>query len=178
MDPRAQQFLDHAAAFTPTVDAVTDWKASSPCAGWTAHDVLDHVIDTQRAFVELRDGELGERPTGEGADLWRAHLEQVRTLVADDAWVAGEYDSQFGRAKVGDTLVSFFGFDLVVHRWDLARSNDLDGAWTAEEADFVERSLDGLGDAIYTDGVCADAVEVPDGAPPQARLLGRMGRRP
>jgi len=66
----------------------------------------------------------------------------------------------------------------VAHRWDLARSNHLDEAWTAEEADFVERSLDHLGDNIYRDGVCADAVDVPDEAPRQARLLGRMGRRP
>lgn len=178
MDLRAQQYLDHADSLTPTVGAVTDWKAASPCEGWTAHDVLDHVVDTQRAFVELQGAAPGARPDGEGPDLWRAHLDQMRTLVAEDAWVAGEYDGHFGRTAVGDTLVSFFGFDLVVHRWDLARSNHLDEAWSEQELDFVESSLDHLGDNIYSEGVCTGAVPVPDDAPRQARLLGRLGRRP
>lgn len=178
MDTRAEQYLTYADAFTGTVDAVTDWKSTSPCEGWTAHHVLDHVIDSQRGFVELRGGGLAARPDGEGADLWRGHLDQMRTTVADDAWVASEYDGHFGRSTVGDTLVSFYGFDLVVHRWDLARSNGVAEAWTPEEADFVEGSLDHLGDNIYSDGVCAGPVDVPDDAPRQARLLGRMGRRP
>ncbi|NKV83195.1 hypothetical protein GS930_10860 [Rhodococcus hoagii] len=42
-----------AAAFTDRVDAVPAdrWEAASPCEGWTARDVLTHVVETQSHMV-------------------------------------------------------------------------------------------------------------------------------
>ena len=45
------------AALTPLSDivaTVTDWAAPSPCEGWSALDVLDHVLTTQRALLTAR----------------------------------------------------------------------------------------------------------------------------
>ncbi|WP_414690747.1 maleylpyruvate isomerase N-terminal domain-containing protein, partial [Nocardioides sp.] len=39
-------FLDAADRFTALVTATTDWSAPSPCEGWSAADVVDHVVDT------------------------------------------------------------------------------------------------------------------------------------
>ena len=43
--------------------------------------------------------------------------------------------------------------------------------------DRIETAIDGFGDTLYPDGVCKPAVDVPDDALGQAKLLGRMGRR-
>jgi hypothetical protein len=78
---------------------------------------------------------------------------------------------------VGQSLVAFHGFDLVVHRWDIAAAVGLDEPFTDDELEMIERSADGFGDHLYDDGVCAPALPVADGADRQERVLARLGRR-
>jgi uncharacterized protein (TIGR03086 family) len=89
-----------------------------------------------------------------------------------------EYDGYFGRTTIGETLANFYGFDLVVHRWDLARATGQDTAFTDAEMDRLEQSIAGFGDQLYAEGVCEPAVPVPDDATRQERLLATMGRHP
>ena len=98
-------------------------------------------------------------------------------MVADEGFATEEYDGYFGRTSVADTLANFYGFDMVVHRWDLARAVGADATWTEEEMDALETNLDALGDNLYTQGVCKPPLDVDDGAPRQERLLARLGRR-
>ena len=53
--------------------------------------------------------------------MWSEHVAAVLDRVGDDVLHA-EYDGYFGRTTVGATLADFYGFDMVVHRWDLARA--------------------------------------------------------
>jgi uncharacterized protein (TIGR03086 family) len=176
-NPQIQQYVDNAARFTEVVEAGGTWSGESPCEGWTATDVLDHVVDTQRSFLEQRGVDLGERPTGEPTALWAAHLSAVRDVLADEELVTAEYDGYFGRTSVADTLANFYGFDMLVHRWDLARGLGRDVPFSDAELDLADAALDGFGDALYSDGVCKPALAVPADAPRQERLLARMGRR-
>ena len=176
-------------AFGAVVDRVpTDrWDAPSPCEGWSAGDVLAHVVTSQRGFLADHGIDAStshnldvDDPDGSTTDLraaWHAHDDRMRELLADPAVAGLEYDSVFGRTTVGRTIVAFHGFDLVVHRWDLATAAGLDERLTDDELDMLERSADGFGEHLYDDGVCAPAVPVPDGADRQERLLARLGRR-
>ena len=101
----------------------------------------------------------------------------MRELLADPAVAGLEYDGVFGRTTVGASIVAFHGFDLVVHRWDIAVGAGLDERLTDEELDLVERSADGFGDHLYGEGVCKPALEAPDDAGRQERVLARLGRR-
>lgn len=174
--PQIQQYLDNAALFTEVVDTGGSWDAASPCAGWSARDVLDHVIETQRSFLAQREVDLGPAPTGEPAEAWRDHLNAIGRVVADHELVSREYDGYFGSTTIAATLATFYGFDLLVHRWDLARGLGRDIAFSEAEQETIETALDGFGEHLYDDGVCAPAVPVPDEAPRQVRLLARMGR--
>ncbi|MCD4527095.1 TIGR03086 family metal-binding protein [Nocardioides sp. cx-173] len=156
--------------------ADADWSAPSPCEGWSAADVVDHVVDTQRSFLAERDADLGPRPSGTPEEVWAAHTDAVRRAVADDAFVTREYDGYFGRTTVADTLARFYGFDLLVHHWDIARALGRDVQWDDAEMDRIETALDGFGDQLYGEGICQPALDVPDDAPRQVRLLARMGR--
>ena len=170
-------FLSDAERFSglaATPDA--DWDAASPCEGWTAGDVVDHVVDTQRDFLTQRGADLGERPSGTPDRRWAAHLTAVRELLGDDAFASGEYDGFFGRTTVADSMARFYGFDLLVHHWDLARALGRDVSWDDEQMDRIEAALDGFGDNLYLEGICAPAIEAPEDAPRQTRLLARMGR--
>jgi len=178
-DPAAT-FLDLVAPLTAVSDRLpaAAWDQPSACEGWTARDVLRHVVDSQRGFlgaqgVDLPEVDLRTDP----AAGWRAHAAALHRVL-DDPTVAGrEYDSLFGRTTVGETLLGFFGLDLVVHRWDLASAAGIDERLSDDELTFVEGRADSLGDALYSEGVCRAGVEPAADADRQARLLARLGRR-
>ena len=172
-------FQANADQFGTVVDAAgnSDWDAPSPCEEWTAAGVVGHVVDTQRDFLERQGADVGPRPDGPAPELWAAHRKSVDQVVADEDFVSREYDGYFGRTSVEDTLANFYGFDMLIHRWDLATALGIETSWTDAELDRIETALDGFGDNLYADGVCKPAIDVPDDAPRQVRLLGRMGRR-
>ncbi len=162
--------------FTETVAATTDWSAPSPCEGWSAADVVDHVVDTQRQFLAGQGLDLGERPTGSPDEVWAAHLPAVRAAVSEDVR-AREYDGFFGRTTIGATLDNFYGFDMVVHGWDLGSASGRPTTFTDADMEAMEQAFVGFGDHAYDEGVFKQPVEVPGDADRQTRLLARMGRR-
>ena len=178
-------YLRLAEPFGSVVDRVptAGWDAPSPCEGWSARDVLAHVIHSQRTFLADRgvdattSVDLDADPGADPVEAWRAHLDRMRELLADPAVAGMEYDGVFGPTTVGASIVAFHGFDLVVHRWDIAAAAGLDEPFTDDELDMIERSADGFGDHLYDDGVCAPALPVTDGADRQERVLARLGRR-
>jgi uncharacterized protein (TIGR03086 family) len=176
MDFTSDLFLTNAAAFDAVVAQTSDWSSASPCAGWTGADVLAHVIDTQRSFLTDRGLDPGPAAPGTGVDAWGAQLRALRDLLADGAAGETAYDGWFGPTTVGDSLARFYGFDLIVHRWDIATAAGSDTAWSEDEMDQLEAAIESFGPTLYADGICGPAVEVPDDAPRQVRLLGRLGR--
>lgn len=70
------------------------------------------------------------------------------------------------------------GLDLLVHGWDIARATGQDETLPAQEVHRVYGDALSLGDNLRLDGVCGPAVEVPDDASEQDRLLGLLGRTP
>jgi len=168
-------YADAADRFTDTVAATDDWSATSPCEGWTAADVVDHVVDTERQFLSGHDADVGERPSGSPAEVWAAHLDVVRPLVTED-FRSREYDSFFGRSTIGATLDNFYGFDLVVHGWDLGAATGRPTIFTDAEMDVLEQAIVGFGDHAYDEGVFLQPVDVSEDADRQTKLLARMGR--
>ncbi len=171
-----------ATRFGAVVDATTDWDAASPCEGWTARDVLDHVLGTQRDFLGERLGErgidLGPTPDlTDPAAAWHAHDARVRELLADENVAGQEFAGHFGPTTVGDTLVRFYGFDLLAHRWDLAQAAGREERFDDAELDVLEGAIDGFGEHLYADGICKPALDVPADADRQARVLARLGRQ-
>lgn len=172
-----QQYARLADPFGAVVGHVTDWDAASPCAGWSARDVLGHVVQTQREFLGSHDVDLGDAPDlADPAAAWRQHDRDVRSALADDTIGEREFDGYFGRTTVGETLTTFYGFDLMVHRWDLARAAGRDERFTDDELGALETSVEGFGDQLYAEGICKPGVTAPEGADRQQRLLARLGR--
>jgi len=100
----------------------------------------------------------------------------MRELLADPDVAGITYDGVFGTTSVGDSIVTFYGFDLVVHRWDIAAAAGLDERFRDEELDLLETSAEGFGEHLYDEGVCRPALPPPVGADRQERILARLGR--
>ncbi|MEX5719898.1 TIGR03086 family metal-binding protein [Geodermatophilus maliterrae] len=174
----------YAAALEPLL-AVADavpadrWDATSPCEGWTARDVVGHLIETQREFLTGRGVDLGPAPdvTADPAAALRAHAGRVLAAVGDPDVADAPFDGFSGPTTVGETLEQFYVWDMVPHRWDVARAAGLDAGLTDAELDRVEAGARGWGDALYTEGICVAGVDVPDDAGREARVLALLGRR-
>ena len=154
------------------------WDRPSTCEGWTVRDVVRHLVQTQREFLTERGVDLGEEPdvAADPAAAWQAHAARVAAAVADDDVAEQAYDGFFGPTTVGATLEQFYVWDMVVHRWDVARSVGADPALTEAELDRVEAGADSFGDALYMEGICRPGTEPPADADRTTRVLARLGR--
>ena len=74
--------------------------------------------------------------------------------------------------------VSIHFLDIVVHGWDLARATGGDERLDPVVVDAVAAWFDANEAAYRAAGAVGPAVEVPDGADAQDRLLARFGRDP
>lgn len=156
-----------------------EWQAPSPCEGWSARDVLRHLVQTQREFLAERRLDAGPEPDIEAdpAAAWAEHTSHVRRLLADPAVPATEFDGYFGRTTVGDTFQRFYVWDMLVHRWDIATAAGRETRFTPPELDRIGADLDDFAPTMYQLGLCRPGVEAPPGASPQLQLLARLGRR-
>lgn len=176
----AETYRADAARFGEVVHAGGNWAGASPCDGWTAADVVAHVVDTERDFLARHDVDLGARPDGDPASTWDAHLAAVAAVLTPDL-LSREFDGYFGPTTIGATFAQFYAWDLVVHRWDLARALGVPTSFTDAELDRLEASIPDPGtpmyEAFYSEGICRPPLPVPDGASRETAVLAALGRR-
>ncbi len=174
------RWTSYADDFTAVVDQVTDWHAQTPCADWDAAQLLAHVVTAQRDFAANNGREVplfdGSRSMDRRVQ-WIKHTAAMEALAGDRTFINQTMSTALGQSTVGDALLRFHGFDLVVHRWDLGRSQGIDVRFSDVELDRLEAALDAFGERAYTAGVFADPVPVAEDASRQDRILARMGRR-
>lgn len=186
MNPTAEAYAAARRPLTAVLDAVPPqgWALPSPCAGWSARDVVAHLVETQRELFAGREVDLGPAPDvdADPAAAWRAHAQRVADVIADDAVADTAFDGYFGPTTLGATLERFYVFDMLVHRWDVATavgpSPDLPGtALTDAELDRIDAAATSFGEGLYMDGVCRAGVEAPADSGRQAQVLARLGRQ-
>lgn len=180
MTTSADSFTARADAFAAILDRVDGrWEAPTPCEDWTVRDVVVHVIATERDFLDRHDLSPGPEPDlTDVRRAWREHAAAVAAVLGRDGVGQREYDGYFGRTTIAATMADFYGWDLVVHGSDVARATGQEWTVGEDEAAALHATADGWGDALYSEGVCAEAVPVPDDAPASDRLLARLGRDP
>lgn len=173
-------------AFAAKVEAVPDdgWTNPSPCQGWTALDVVRHVVETPSLFL----GFVGRPPVesapieGDPAAAFAASRRAVQAELDDPERAAAEFDGFTGRTSFAEAIDRFLCFDLLVHRWDLARATGLDEAIDDHDLQRLEEDArffaESFGDAMRGPQSFGEAVEPAPDADRQARLLSFLGRRP
>jgi uncharacterized protein (TIGR03086 family) len=158
--------------------AGTAISGQSPCEDWTGEDVLQHLIDTERSFMAKVGHDLGPAPSAtEPITLWSRHADQLRPLLARPDVLATTYATPMGETTVAGMLGMIYGFDLLVHRWDVARSAGHDTRFTEAELDAMEAAIAQLADMLYTPGAFVAGVTAPPGADRQTRVLAVLGRK-
>lgn len=157
-------------------ERVTDWSAPTPVKEWTARAIPEHLT--------WLGGFLGGM--GVGVDIPRVDdaAEQVRVQAAvvqallEDAAALEQVDSPMGRMPLGEVVDSFYTFDVIVHGWDLARSQGEDVAFDEDWATSAFHGMSAMGPALEASGQFGTPQPVADDAPVQERLIALLGRDP
>lgn len=108
---------------------------------------------------------------------WDAARGVILRDLEDPERAKEEFDGMLGRSTFEAAVDRFLCFDLVVHRWDLARAAGLDDRIDPDDMRRVEAGARAMGDAMRGPGAFGPELEAPEGADPQARLLAYLGRR-
>ena len=156
------------------------WDAVTPCEGWTARDLLDHLIDGPVGLFAtvgldpLPPGpDRGEDPVGAFTQVTDA----VKAGLEDPAVASAGFDTPVGPQTFESTVSQFICGDLVVHQWDLARATGQDEALDPEEVRSMHANLLPMDEFLRAPGIFGPKVEPPADADEQTALLCFLGRQ-
>lgn len=169
------------------------WANPSPCEGWSARDVLGHLVSEHLWAPHLLRGEslaqVGDRYDGDVlalpgrpenseayAQRWSEVAQESMAAWADAdpaAAVASSMGEQPVSAYAAQMLV-----DLTVHAWDLGRAlgtgAELEPAAVEACLAYARENTEPGG----TPGVFDAPVQLEDDATPQEQMLALFGRDP
>jgi len=168
-------------AFAAKVAAVppSAWDTPTPCAEWSARDLVGHVVATQGRILGLAGRTIGSAPSVDDDPLgaFDAARGAVQRDLEDPAVAATEFDGRWGKSTLEAAVDRFLCTDLVVHGWDLARATGQEEQIAPDELRRVRSTAESFGDAMRSPGAFGPAVDPPPGSDEQTRLLAFLGRR-
>jgi len=172
-----------AAGFTDRVLGVApdDWESPAPVEGWSARDVVRHLVDWSAAFLQSGAGiRLGPGPSvdDDPVGAWTAHRDAVQALL-DDPGTAERVLSNphVGEVPLDVAVDRFYTPDVFMHTWDLARATGQDERLDPERCRELYLGMLPMDAFLRASGQYGPRVPVPDDADPQTQLLAFIGRR-
>ena len=168
--------------FGRRVHGARDWSAPAPVSGWTARDVVAHLVEWLPAFVASgSDARLPEvpSPTEQPVAAWDAHQRAVQDLLEDPAAASAEFTNPHtGSMPLAQAIDRFYTVDVFMHTWDLARATSQDDTLDPELCAVLLAGMEPIEELLRSSGQYGPGVPVPEDAGPQARLIGFIGRDP
>jgi len=179
----------HTAELTAFLDALAVTPADAPtaCPGWTAHELVAHLVAGAQEIAALVDARLAGRPARptrsfeEREAPWRArHDDELRGALYDGARLLTALDAMHERDP--ELTVAFTGWEmtatqlmthvrseLALHRWDLVGDDAVGDALLAQPVLLAHARL-----ALARMPTLAEARRAPVEGDD---LLARWGRR-
>jgi uncharacterized protein (TIGR03086 family) len=171
------------------------WDAPSPCAGWTARDVVAHVINGHRGILAMAAGTrpaaadgvgicaMADAPAVEaGADLGLAFgrcRDNMTAMLGDPAQASRRLPGgPLGPVPVEQAVDVIGSLELLVHTWDLARATSGDERLDPELVIRTYRALLPHYGALQATGAFRPSIPAPAETDPQTAFLNFAGRQP
>ena len=158
------------------------WDDPAPVPGWTARDVVRHLLDWFPAF--LAAGADLHLPPGPSVDddpvaAWEHHARAVQEILDDPATPGRTFAHPMLPETPLDLAISrFYTNDVFMHTWDLARATGQDERLDEDRCRALYEGMVPLDDVLRQSGQYGPKVPVPDDADAQTRLLAFIGRTP
>lgn len=181
--------IDQLSYIVPTLTALVDriepaqLNDPTPCADFTVHDVLDHMIVLGGSFAYWFRGEAapeikappvyGRVPAAEFRAAMEDLLDAVKSPGATDRMISAPIGEM-----PGEVFARFVAFDGLIHGWDLATATNGGYELPACVIDAVDQFARGALSPEMRDGdTFKDATVAPDDATPLERLVAFSGRQ-
>lgn len=180
-DPDAR-YTAVADEFSALVAGTRNWDAAAPVAGWTAKDVVWHLVDWIPDL--LRDGAAIDLPRRDPAAPdpaadWTRFDEGMRAIVAKPEVADGLFAHPMaGTMTVGTAIDMLVTPDVFMHSWDLARATGQPITLDADYSAALLAGMEGIEEVLRSSGHYGSRVDVPDDADVQTRLIAFIGRDP
>jgi len=181
-DRPAERHREIGRVFLDRVRGTRSWDAPSPVAGWTARDVVRHLVEWLPSF--LAGGSSVRLPAVPSVDddpigAWQAHADAVQALLDDPATAELTLSNQhIGQLPVDRAIDQFYTSDVFMHTWDLARATGQDDRLDPEFCVVLLAGMQPLEDIMRSSGQYGPRVPVTDDADAQTKLLAFIGRDP
>lgn len=181
MSDISERYAALVADFAARLDGTTGdaWSAQSPCADWTARDVVAHVVGIQRGAAAAVTGQPPAGDLGPDEDASAAFKEVTATVIAgleDPEIAARVVPGPFGAMPFEQMVGRIIATDMLVHTWDLARATGQDERLNPAVVSGAFSGLKPLDAIIRQPGLFGPAVEAPEGADEQTQFLCFLGR--
>ena len=176
----AQRHASDAARFTELVESASagDWARSSPVAGWTALDVVKHLVEWSRGFlggagIELPALDVDDDPVA----AWKQHVTDVQAVLDDPAGRVLS-NPHTGDKPVDEAIDQFYTGDVWMHSWDLAKALGREPDLDQERCRGALAAMRPIEQLLRDSGQFGPAVPVGHDASPQDQLMAFIGRDP
>jgi uncharacterized protein (TIGR03086 family) len=189
MSSRSGELLDQGLDFfTAIITRLSDddWERPTPCAGWTARDVLGHLATSTRVAISVMQGRPpvwpdvarpGDLVRGDPVEFWRGTVVQARDVLRD-ADLARVMETPLGRTVADDLAIPVI--DLYVHAWDLGFVAGIAVEIPADVIDYAHAYIDPLPEELVRgeDRAFAPQIRLPASATPTEAFIAWTGRPP
>ena len=184
MSEAAENHRRDAALFSTLVDAVAPdgWDAPAPVEGWTARDVVGHLVEWLPGLLSSGSDVVltaGPNVTEDPAAAWAHHRDAVQALL-DDPATGGRMltNPHIGSVPVDEAVDRFYTNDVFLHSWDLATATGQRIDLGEERCAAMLAGMEPLDEMLRQSGQYGPRVDVPESASAQDRLMGFIGRDP
>lgn len=162
-----------------------DWHKPTPCTEWDFEELTKHVVYellwaapllAGKTIAEVGDAYDGDILQGNPIEAWITAARDARN-AADAADPEAKVHLSYGDVAAKDYIMELAA-DVLVHGWDMARARgveyDIPDELARAAYDYMKPHIAGYQGA----GLVAAAVEVPEDASWQEKLIALTGRTP
>jgi uncharacterized protein (TIGR03086 family) len=156
-----------------------DLSMPSPCEGWTAQQIVDHVSGGAPYYAEAWGGEVPDIPeSADRATRYGIESQAFAATCRQPGVLEQMVPSPLGGEMPAAAMLGIFTADTLIHTWDLARAIGVD---VQLDEDLLQRTWDGMipmEAVLRRPEIFGPAVEIEEDAPMQDRAMAWFGRTP
>jgi uncharacterized protein (TIGR03086 family) len=180
MSSTNEKYLRVAAGFTQRIAQCPPehWDSPSPCEGWSAADVVEHVITVHRGVLSQIDADVSCVENETLAQRWKATSEGFVAAMNDPELAAKPVAGPLGTVASKQLAGSIVLHDLLVHTWDLAVATNQSEELDDEAVRVALEKMQPMSDFIRGPGMFGAPVASAENASVQTQFLCFVGRSP
>jgi uncharacterized protein (TIGR03086 family) len=176
----AERHAYDAARFTELVESASagDWARPSPVAEWTALDIVKHLVEWSRGFLQGAGIELPALDVeADPVAAWKQHVTDIQAILDDPAGRVLS-NPHTGDKAVDQAIDQFYTTDVWMHSWDLAKALGREPELGQERSSATLAAIEPMEQLLRDSGQFGPAVAIAHDASAQDKLIAFIGRDP